>query len=189
MSCSCTAQDNKIDLEKLTFKEDVRALIKTRKKSADRVEPLTSLPAYSVYDTKGFYFGPVAFTGDGYVSFILNSVEDKKLVGLLVIFQNDANSKAVNDYIFKHYGKPEVLQKEVQKKDSKNKPYLSPSAYLWRNVKSGISMLVSNDYMYENGKAVKHTTVAFINNTVKPAYETNFKTVLDRVIKTFTSKE
>ncbi|QJD96558.1 hypothetical protein HH214_12055 [Mucilaginibacter robiniae] len=184
MSYSCTAQE-KVDLEKLTFKEDPRVLVKNRKKSADRTEPLTSLPAYTTYDIAGYNFGPVALTEDCFVSYLLNSVEDKKLVGLIIGFETDATSKAINKYIFSHYSKPVVLEPEVQKKDRNNKLYPSSSAYLWRNVKPGLSLLLSKSHPIENGKLVENTNVVLINNMVKPSYETNFKTVLDRVIKTY----
>lgn len=185
MGYSCTAQQ-KVDLEKLTFKEDPREIVKDHKKSADRTEPLTSLPAYTTYDIAGYNFGPVSLTEHCFVSFLLNSIEEKKLVGLIVGFETVAESKAIYKYIFQRYGKPVTLQRETQERDSHNKPYPSGSAFLWRNIRPGVSLLLSKDYVFKNNKPIESTDLVLINNDAKPAYETNFKTVLDRVIKTYT---
>ncbi|MDN5287971.1 MAG: hypothetical protein JWR38_4245 [Mucilaginibacter sp.] len=185
MGYSCNAQE-KVDLEKLTFKEDPRVIVKNHKKSADRTEPLTSLPAYTTYDIAGYNFGPVALTEHCFVSFLLNSIEEKKLVGLIVGFKTIPESKAIYKYIFQKYGKPVTLQRETQERDSHNKPYPSSSAFLWRNIRPGVSLLLSKSYVFEEGKPVESTDLVLINNDAKPSYETNFKTVLDRVIKTYT---
>ncbi|WP_345954324.1 hypothetical protein [Mucilaginibacter sp. PAMB04168] len=182
---SCFAQA-KLDLEKLTFKEDPRILVKNHKKSADPTEPLTSLPAYTTYDIAGYHFGPANLTEHCFVSFLLNSIKEKKLVGVIIGFETDAASKAINKYVFAKYGKPVVLEAETQKKDKNKKPYLSGSAYMWKNIKPQITLFLSKTYMVEDGKPVENTDLVLINNNVKPSYETNFKTVLDRVIKTYT---
>ncbi len=186
MVYTCAAQQ-KADLEKLTFKEDPRIVVKDRRKSADRSEPLTSLPAYTTYDIAGYNFGPVALTEHCFVAFLLNSIEEKKLVGLLIGFQTEAASKAINKYIFQQYGKPIVLEQEKQLRDKNNKPYPGSSAYLWKNIRPGVSLLLSKGYVFENNLPVESTNLVLINNDTKPAYETNFKTVLDRVIKTYTN--
>ncbi|WP_157544030.1 hypothetical protein [Mucilaginibacter paludis] len=185
MGYSCSAQQ-KVDLEKLTFKEDPRVIVKDRKKSADRTEPLTSLPAYTTYDIEGYSFGPVSLTEHCFVAFLLNSIEEKKLVGLIIGFETTAESEAIYKYVSQRYGKSVVLQKEAQLKDSHNKPYQGSSAFLWRNIQPGKSLLLSSIYEFVDGKPIKHTDLVLINNDQKPAYETNFKTVLDRVIKTYT---
>ena len=110
MGYACAAQ---VNLENLTFKEDPRVLVKNHKKSADRTEPLTSLPAYTTYDIAGYHFGPVALTEHCSVSFVLNSIEEKKLVGLIIEFVTDASSKSINKYVFNRYGKPVVIKQEV----------------------------------------------------------------------------
>ena len=179
---ACAAQ---VNLENLTFKEDPRVLVNNHKKSADRTEPLTSLPAYTTYDIAGYHFGPVPLTEHCFVSFLLNSVAEKKLVGLIIGFQTDASSKSINKYVFKRYGKPVVIEQEVWRKGRNNKPYPSSSAYLWKNVKPGISLLLSKIHLVEDGKQVENTDLVFIDNQVKPSYQTNFATVLDRVIKTY----
>jgi hypothetical protein len=184
MSYACRAQGS-VDLEKLTFKENARVLVKNHKKSADRAEPLTSLPAYTTYDIAGYHFGPVALQEHCFVSFLLNSIEEKKLVGLLIGFETDASSKAINKYVFARYGKPVVLEQEIVKTDRNQKPYPSSSAYLWKNIKPGISFLLSKSYVVENGKRVENTDVVLIANDVKPSYQTNFATVLARIIKTY----
>jgi hypothetical protein len=180
----CDAQ-NSIDLEKLTFKEDPRVLVKNHHKSADRLEPITALPAYTTYDMTGYRFGSIVFTEHCFISFLLNSVEDKKLVGLIMGSLTNATSKTIENYIFKRYGKPVVLQKEVQMRNSHNKPYPGGSAFLWRNVRDGMSLLLAKDYSLEDGKLVENATLVLINNTVEPSVKTNFKTALDRAIKTY----
>ncbi len=181
----CMAQQ-RVDLEKLTFKEDPGGIIKKHKKAADRAEPLTSLPSYTTYEVSEFNFGPIPLTEHCFVSLLLNSTVEKKMVGLIVGFQTIAESKAINTYIFKHYGKPVTLQTEKQLMDSNNKPYPSGSAYLWRNIRPGVSLVLSKSYEFQNDKLVEGTDLLFINNNAKPAYKTYFKTVLERVIKTYT---
>lgn len=179
-----------VDLEKLTFKEDPRLITKDRGRSADRVEPLSTLPAYSVYRTKGYSFGPVKLDDECYTQFLLNSVEKKDIVGLVIGFETEATSKAINKYIFgKYRRKPEVLEKQVQLKDNHNKPYLSGSAYLWRNVRPGVSMFLSKGYgTVVNGKTIETSELVFIKNDVKCPYPGSFKSVLDRMIATFKIK-
>jgi hypothetical protein len=182
MGDACVAQ---VNLENLTFKEDPRVLVKNHKKSADETEPLTSLPAYTTYDIAGYQFGPVTLTEHCFVSFLLNSIAEKKLVGLIIGFETDASSKSINKYVFQRYGKPVVIEQEVWRNGKDNKPYPSSSAYLWKNVKPGISLLLSKIYIIEGGKRVENTDLVFIDNHVKPSYQTNFATVLDRIIKTY----
>lgn len=193
MGYACHAQADarvNLDLEKLTFKENPKTLIQGRSRSADRLEPLSTLPAYSVYDTKGYTFGPVKLDGESQTQFILNSVEEKKIVGLVIWFDTEVSSKAINTYIFNKYrAKPVVLEKQIQERDRQNKPYLTGSAYLWRNVRPGVSMILSKDYgTVVNGRRVEKAQLIFIDNSVKGSYQGSYKTVLDRMIATYTTK-
>jgi hypothetical protein len=130
-----------LDLEKLTFKENPKVLTQNRRKSADPVEPLSTLPAYTVYDARGYTFGPIKLETDCYAQFLLNSVTEKKMVGLVVGFETEATSKAINRYIFQKYRtKPIVLEREVPQRNKRNQPTLSSSAYLWPNVRLGVSI-------------------------------------------------
>jgi len=185
MGYSCKAQQ-KLDLEKLTFKEDSRAILKDRKKSADPTEGFTSLPAYSTDDVSGFSFGSVSLTEHCSTSFLLNSIEEKKMVGLLINFKDTPESNAIYKYVFQRYGKPVTLQHETQKIDSHNKSYPSSSAFLWRNIRPGVSMILGKGYVFKQDKPVALIELILINNDAKPSYQTNFKTVLDRLIKTYT---
>jgi len=63
----CIAQDQQIDLEQLTFKENAHDITEGHKRSADMVEPMTTLPSYTAYNAAGFYFGPVALGEDSFV--------------------------------------------------------------------------------------------------------------------------
>jgi len=182
---TCMAQE-KVDLEKLTFKEDPHVILKNHKRTADPVEPLTTLPAYTTYDMAGFSFGPVALTEHCYVAFILNSIAEKKQVGLLVGFETAPESKAINKYIFQKYGKPVIIAAEKQLTDKNNKPYPGSSAYMWRNVRPGVTMVLSKSYVSENGKQTENTELVLINNDAKPSYVSSVKTVLDKIIKTYT---
>jgi hypothetical protein len=175
----------KLDLEKLTFNEDPRELAKGRRKTADSLEPLSTLPAYTVYGIDVYHFGPVMLEEDCYTQLLLNSIKEKKLVGVVIGFETTATSKAIHKYVFSKYPKPVVLEQETVKRNNKNKPYLSPSAYLWRNIRPGITMLMSKGFHTENGVPVETTDLVLIQNNAKPAYQTGFKTVLDRIIKTY----
>jgi hypothetical protein len=181
---TCMAQE-KVDLEKLTFKDDPHVILKQRKRTADQVEPLTTLPAYTTYDVPGYSFGPVSLTEHCFVSFILNSIAEKKEVGLLIGFDSAPESKAINKYIFQKYGKPVVIARERQLMD-KNKPYPSSSAYMWKNVRPGVTLVLAKSYVFDDNKPVENTNLVLINNDAKPSYESSIKTVLDKIIKTYT---
>jgi hypothetical protein len=176
-----------LDLEKLTFKEDPKVLIQNRRKSADQVEPLSTLPAYTVYDARGYTFGPIKLETDCYAQFLLNSVTEKKIVGMVIGFETEATSKAINRYIFQKYrAKPIVLEKEVPQRNKHNRPTLSSSAYLWPNVRPGVSMILAKGYnQVVNGKTIETSELIFIDNNAKSSRPGGPKLVLDCMKATY----
>jgi len=176
-----------LDLEKLTFKEDPKMLTQNRRKSADPVEPLSTLPAYTVYDARGYTFGPVRLETDCYAQFLLNSVTEKKIVGLVIGFETEATSKAINRYIFQKYrAKPIVLEREVPQRNKSNQPTLSSSAYLWTNVRPGVSMILAKGYnQVVNGKTIETSELVFIENSAKSTRPGAPKLVLDCMKATY----
>lgn len=185
-SYSCIAQGQQIDLEQLTFKENAHDITQGHKRSADMVEPMTTLPAYTAYNAAGFHFGPVALGEDSFVSFVLNNVKEKKMEGIIVHYGTSAESKAIKAYLFKRYGKPNTIEPERQLLDQRNKPYTSDASYMWRNTRPGKTMFLTTGYHFEEGKPIQSADVIIINNDAKPSYESSLKTVLARIIKSLT---
>ena len=176
-----------LDLEKLTFKEEPRALSQNRRRSADPVEPLSTLPAYTVYDARGYTFGPVRLETDCYAQFLLNSVTEKKMVGMVIGFETEATSKAINRYIRQKYrAQPIVLEQQVTQRDKHNQPKPGSSAYLWPNLRPGISMILAKGYnQVVNGKIIETSELVFIDNTIKSSRPGGPKLVLDRMKATY----
>jgi hypothetical protein len=181
---SCTTHN--VDLENVTFKEDVNVLIKDHKKSIDQLEMLTGLPGYLIADVKGYHFGTVDVPNGGSVEFLFNSNTDKKLAGMDINFKTDTSSKLLSTYIFKKYGKPsQVLQKEQKVYDSNDNAYRSSAAYLWNNIKPGISMVLLNKNEEINKQPWHTSEVIILKNDITPASPLNSSTSLNRVIQNY----
>jgi hypothetical protein len=181
---ACTS--GKIDLEGVTFKEDLDGLVKDHKKSVDQLEMLTGLPGYLIADVKGYYFGPVDVPDGGSVEFLFNSITDKKLAGMDINFKTDTSSKLISAYIFKRYGKPsQVILKEQTVYDSADNAYRSSAAYLWRNIKPGISMVLLNKNEEINKQPWHTSELIILKNDITPASPLNSSTSLNRVIQNY----
>lgn len=186
----CKSQ-SRVDLEKLTFNEDVKTLINNKRKSADRAEGYTTLPAYLLFDIDGFNYGPVLFTNGGAagnndqvtsdVSFLLNSIQEKKIVGLIINIEKPDEAKKFNQYINQKYGSPKTLA-GIPQPDKSGLISGFPS-YLWKNIHPGISMVVINKYSINNNKQAFSTKVFILKNNAATIPKSN-QTVLDRVVQT-----
>lgn len=181
---SCSSQS--VDLESITYKEDVGVLIKDHKKSVDQLEMLTGLPGYMLDDVKDYHFGPVAVADGGSVEFLVNSMADKKLAGIDVNFKTDTAAKLLNAYVFKTYGKPtKVLQNIERVFDSSDNAYRSSAAYLWRNIKPGVSMVLLYKNEEINKQPFHNAELIILKNDITPASPLNASTSLDRVIQNY----
>jgi len=189
----CNAQ-NKFDLQKLTFKEDPKELLKDRKKHADPAEGMTTLPAYLTDEVNGFSYGSASFTAGGEngptdmdksnISFVLNSVAEKKIVGLIIRIEKTIEAKKLDDYISHSFTKPSVLSNVP--KPNRDGEKLGQAAYLYRNIQPGVSMIKSVEYSLKDKKPATALIVYIIKNDAVPSPNvTGFKTVLDRMIKSF----
>lgn len=175
-----------VDLENVTLKEEVTALIKDRKKSVDQLEMLTGLPGYKIVDVKGYRFGTVEIPEGGSVEFLFNSLAKKELAGMDVNFKTDTTAKAVSAYVFKKCGKPtQIIQKENTVYDQTDNAYRSSAVYLWRNVKPGISMLLLNKNEEINKQPWHTAEIIIIKNEIIPASPLNGSTSLNRVIQNY----
>lgn len=176
-----------VDLENVTLKEEVNALIKDRKKSVDQLEMLSGLPGYKVEDIKGYRFGTVDVPEGSGVEFLFNSMAEKSLAGIDINFKTDTTAKAVSAYVFKKYGKPtQVIQKENTVYDQTDNAYRSSAVYLWRNVKPGISLLLLNKNEEINKQPWHTAEIIIIKNEIIPASPLNSSTSLNRIIQNYT---
>jgi hypothetical protein len=189
----CKAQTH-IDLEKLTFKEDVKVLLKDRRKHADPNEIATTLPEYSIYELDGFNYGPVNFTGKndpGFedisgVSFLLNSVAEKKIVGVIMAIKNTSEAKKLVQYIMQKHGKPAEL--EPRPKPDKDGMLNGYNNFLWKDIQPGYSLVMVNNYNSTNKKQQFFTQVFILKNDQLTAVTTTYKTALNRILSIFTDR-
>jgi hypothetical protein len=185
----CKSQE-RFDLEKLTFKEDVTALLKDKIKHGDNEEIATTLPAYLTFDVEGFKYGPVNFTHGGEqgedavtrsgITFLLNSVTEKKIVGIIIKIQKSAEAKQLNEYIRQKYGEPVVLA-GGPKPDKQGMLFGFP-AYFWKNIQPDVSLVMVKQYTSINDKQAFGTVIYIVKNDAETSVPTTFKTVLNRII-------
>jgi hypothetical protein len=201
---ACTSQ-NRIDLEKLTYKENVMNLLRGKDKIADTAliknmsnqqvtvrkvtletdNVFTNLPQYRTYAIKFFRYGDFEFSNEdlendylmGSVSAIVASPTDQKLVGLVIDLRNTEDAKKFDDHINDLYGKPTVVEPEP--KPNKDGITMGDAAYVWRNIRPGFSLVMDNNYSTVNGKQSMETTVYILNNDAKT---TDGKTALERIL-------
>jgi hypothetical protein len=180
---------NGIDLEKFTLDEEVSTLLTDKEKKADQLEQLTGLPGYLVSDVKDYKFGPVDVPNGSSVELLVKSLNEKELAGIDVSFKTDTSSKIISSYLFKKYGKPKTLQNEQRVYDSSDNAYRSSEAYLWSNIKPGISMVLLNKNEEINKQPWHTSELIILKNDVTPASPLNNSTSLNRVIQNYTPLE
>lgn len=182
---ACTSHS--VDLESVTFKEDVNDLTKDHKKSVDKLEMLTGLPGYTITDVKGYHFGPVDVPDGSSVEFLLHTNTNKQLAGMDINFKTDTSAKMLSAYIFKKYGKPSKVLQNIQREyDSNDNAYRSSAAYLWNNIKPGISMVLLNKNEEINKQPWHTSEVIVLKNDITPGSPLNSTTSLNRVIQNYT---
>jgi hypothetical protein len=189
--CYCKAQTI-IDLEKITYKEDVKILLKDKRKHGDPNEIATTLPEYRIYEVADFSYGPIHFTGKsdpGFgdissVSFLLNSVTEKKLAGIILNIQNSDEANKLVRYIMQKHGKP--IELEPKPKPGKDGMLNGFNNFLWRDIQPGYSLVMANDYQSNQKKQQFFTQIFILRDDQPTAVPTGFKSALDRILKTFT---
>ena len=104
-----------------------------------------------------------------------------------VNFKTDTTAKEISAYLFKKYGKPtQVIQKENTVFDSIDNAYRSSAAYLWSNIKPGISMVLFKRNEEINKQPWHTAELIIIRNEVVPASPLNASTSLNRIIQNYT---
>lgn len=183
-----STQAQKLDLEKVTFKEDYKTLTAGHQRIADH-DIVTTLPEYGVTDVTGYSFGPVKVQGgDSSVEFLLNNEKDRKPVGMVIRFETNESAKAAYNYILKHYPKlTRILQKAPKQQPGRVIP--SPAGYLWTDIRPGVSMIVSTFHSIEDDKPLDDLTLIILQDDVKIKYPTANKTALNKALATYTIKE
>jgi hypothetical protein len=207
---ACHSQDkSRIDLEKLTYNEDVRILLKgkmpvadtsliksmsnaeisVRRVTVDTADVLTNLPTYRTYAIDFFKFGDVDLSnrnlgGDdvphGSVSMVLNSLQQKKIVGMIIGIGKIEDARKLDDYIKQKYGKPIVIAPEP--KPNKAGIIFGDCTYLWRNIQPNHSLVMANNYSTINGKQAFTTEIYIIQNDAKTQSHATNQTALDRIL-------
>ena len=178
-----------VDLENVSLKEDATTLVGDRKSKVDKLEMLTGLPGYLVEEVEGYSFGGVEVPKGGSVEFLLTTIAEKKLAGMDINYKTDTTAKLVSTYLFKKYGKPKQLQNIERAYDSADNAYRSSAAYLWSNVKPGVSMVLLNKNEEINKQPWHTSEIIILRNDVTPASPLNASTSLDRVIQNYTPLE
>lgn len=173
----------KTDLEAFTLNENVNDLTKDRNAKFDELEMLTAFPGYLVEDTKGIRFGTVELYNIGNVEYLMTSRTDKKLAGMIIMFNTDGAVTGINAYLRKKYGKPTKVLEEPTSAAQNNHPNAGQSggSYLWSNVKPGISMVLMNIIA-----DTKSSRLVILRNDATPPSPLNASTALDRVIQNYT---
>jgi hypothetical protein len=178
---ACT--NHSLNLEEVTLKEDVNALIKDHKASLDKLEMATALPGYLTTDVTGYHWGTVDVPSGSSVEFLFNSLTGKKLAGMDINFKTDTSSKIITAYLLKKYGKPTIIEDVQRVYDSADNAYRSSAAYLWSDVKPGISMVLLNKNEEINKQPWHTSELIILKNDVTPASPLNSSTSLNRIIE------
>ena len=167
---SCNSQ-NRIDLETVVNKNVDEVVGEIHYEFLER-EIVTHQPAYQIWGgIEKFRFGNINLVADegifeeeSYVIFILDSAENKKIVGLFVgVENNEEQAKKMMEYITSRYGEPEIIQPEsaVQMKDGL---LLGNSAYYWPDKQNNCSLYF---YRLYSGRVIDQKMTQVIGYNVQ----------------------
>jgi hypothetical protein len=179
---SCSSQ-NKMDLEKVSFNENIKTVLKGLKKSAELRDLQTTLPAYTIKEVALFKFGNISFAKDDKsksISFYLKDTSSKKIAGLSFQTENASEGSSIKSYIDKKYGQSQILHSLSKSQNSKI--LLGYSSFIWKKMEDSKSMFLTVSYSEENKKQLVKTEVIIIDNTIKDTDPNTDRTVVDRII-------
>jgi hypothetical protein len=179
---SCSSQ-NKTDLEKMSFNEDIKVVLKGVKKNAELRDFQTTLPAYTIKEVALFKFGNINFSKDDKtrsITFYLNDTSSKKIAGLSFQTDDASEGASIKSYIDKKYGQSEILHSISQSQNSKIA--LGYSSFIWKKIEDNKSMVLTVSYSEENKKQLVKTEVVIIDNTIKDTDPNTDRTVVDRIV-------
>lgn len=191
---SCQAQKT-TDLDKLSFKEDVKELLGTRKKFVENRDVATTLPSFYTNDISGFTFDGIGFSNGGEngnddipassLYFLLrDTVKPYKIEGFYLDVEKQAEAKKLYSYLKKEYGEPKQISLPEISPDKKS-PGVYTGASIWENYKDDRAMICATVYSTKNKKDVFAITLYVIDKSVLDKDPGSIRTVKDRLIEMY----
>jgi hypothetical protein len=191
---SCSSQ-NKFDLEKMSFTENVKDILKDKKKFAQERDVLTTLPSFYTYQVQDFKYGNVNFVnneadknnnGNTSVYFLCkDTIKPYKIKGFIIDTDNKVEGDNLTTYLKKANGEPKKFN-STTKSETTGKPN-SSDGYIWKNVKENFSILLIHSYVVINDKDVLNTKVVVIDSDILDKDPDSKRTVLERIKQTYTN--
>lgn len=185
---SCNTQ-NKIDLNELTFNENIKDLFQNESTILEAREINTTLPFLYTNNVEVYKYGNVNFTKSNENDIVLSRVgvllekpTNEKIVGIIVTAENTETSNSLFEEIKKRNGMPEVLLPVPQVDE--NNQLLGYSAYLWC-LKNNYSIILSQSYEYTDGKRTIASLMYIVSNKTKVTDPNQDELVVDRLIRTY----
>jgi hypothetical protein len=192
MASSCSSQNNKFDLQKMTFTEGVTEILKDKKKFTEDRDVVTTLPTFYTYETQHFKFGNVEFAGQKTVKdhpkstiyFLLkDTIKPYQIKGVIIDTDIEKEGSALVKNLRKNYGTPKVLSRSsISKETKKRRGY---DCFLWENIKVDYAILSiqSNDKI--DDKEILLTKIVFIDSRIIEKDPDSKRTVLNRIIQSY----
>jgi hypothetical protein len=174
-----------IDLEKITFKENINTLLLGHIKNPEPLDVWTLLPHYVAFKLDGFGYGPFRYEGRGdpdhlhfsSLSFLVNSFRQNKVVGYVLSIGTTDEARELTDYIMKKNGKP--IELASKPKPDKDGLVYGFNSFLWKDIRPGFSLILATHYHTDHDKQLFSTEVIMLQNDQTAA--------LNRAIGTFTT--
>jgi hypothetical protein len=133
-------------------------------------EVVTHQPAYGVtQDLVKYKFGNIKFTddsGNSYVQFLMNSLDEKIIIGMKINIKNNASEcKKMKQYLDEIYGEPEVIVPEPTEKIEG--VILGNSTYVWIDKQNNSSIyFYANYYEHDYEQAIGYSVEIIQNDAV-----------------------
>jgi hypothetical protein len=185
---SCDNQ-NRIDLESLTFKEKSVDLFKNLSAYDETREIATTLPVKYTKDVNDFKFGAIEFIKSDENDLTYNKVgllfekpNSSEISGITINIENMKQSIEILNYLKSKNGNPEIISPIPTENTSGQ--LLGYAAYLWKKTKSNQAIVLSQSYEYTNGKRDITSLIYIVTNNVKVS-DASQELVIDRLIRTY----
>ncbi|HEY5750116.1 MAG TPA: hypothetical protein VIU12_28820 [Chryseolinea sp.] len=166
MACS-NQQNTQIDLEELTFNENIDKLTKGMKTFEEDVRIGTTLPSVGLYDSNRFRFGPVNGRPDNDVYFLRNKNNRNKIEGLVVIIDQTDQNLEIYHYFTSKFGNPKVWYPLPS--FDRDGMQSGVTAYLWHIDKNRFALL-SCIYGYDSAIKTIFSHLYVIDRQAKDIY-------------------
>lgn len=191
MASSCSSQ-NKFDLQKMTFNEDVKEILKGKKKFSQERDVLTTLPTFYTYEMQHFKYGNIEFANkdiandnpSSAIYFLLkDTVTPYQIKGVMINTDIKKEGDALIENLKKEYGNPKMISTSTISEETKNPN--GSNCYLWQNAKNNHSILCVQSHNKIDNKEVLSTEIVFIDSNIIDKDPDSKRTVLDRIIQTY----